>query len=222
MGLKNLINKILNVEVPPAIEKLILKNQSPVTKKEVKPNIGITLNAGAQQAEKKKFQEIAISTITEASASGYFKPEKMHLVSEKIMKISQPYIAYSDPFNYNDCLSLEEKKNLGLNTRQKFSREFIETLSEKGLSHPNPKDILKIIYLKHFHSIHRKYELLHLKSIGLKTVKISDCRDERDCKAIKRLKKTWLIDKVPELPLPGCTAEYCRCSYIMDEKTMFD
>jgi hypothetical protein len=53
-----------------------------------------------------------------------------------------------------------------------------------------------------------------MKNLGLKTVKIEDCGDERDCSKIKRLKKVWPIDQVPDLPLPGCTAKYCRCSFI--------
>jgi hypothetical protein len=48
-----------------------------------------------------------------------------------------------------------------------------------------------------------------MKEMGLKKVK-----DERDCKAIKRFRKVWPIDEVPELPLPNCKADYCRCTYV--------
>jgi hypothetical protein len=118
---------------------------------------------------------------------------------------------------------LEEKKSLGLNPRQKFSREFFDFLTKEGLSHPDPKNILKVIYFKHFHNISRKYELNRLKKNGVKKVKIMDCGDERDCKIVKKVAgKVWPINKVPALPLQGCNAEYCRCGYIIDEESIFD
>jgi hypothetical protein len=182
--------------------------------KEKSKTVGIRLEGEPAQEENNKFRDITEAIIRDIAMSGYFKEEKLAIINAKITEMVRPGYGYSDPFLLDDCLSLEEKKALGLNSRQKFSREFIDALSEKGMSHPDPKDILKVIYLKHFHSIHRKYELLRMKRIGIKTVKIEDCGDERDCKAIKRLKKVWPIDEVPELPLPGCTAEYCRCTYI--------
>jgi hypothetical protein len=197
------------------------KASEKVTTKQISPseNVGIRLEGRALQDENSKFREIAEAIIQDIAGSGCFKEEKLSIVNARIKKMVRPGYGYSDPFSLDDCLSLEEKKALGLNTRQKYSREFIEALSEKGLSHPDLKDILKVVYLKHFHSIHRKYELLRMKRLGIKTVKIEDCGDERDCKAIKRLKKRWPIDEVPELPLPSCTAEYCRCTYISDQSS---
>jgi len=90
----------------------------------------------------------------------------------------------------------------------------VDFLSETGMKQPDPKRLLEIMFYRNFHSVGRKYELANLRVLGIKTVKILDCGDDRDYKTIKRFKKVWPIDQVPELPLPGCTAEYCRCSFI--------
>jgi hypothetical protein len=200
MGIfNNLLNKVLDTEIP------FTKGNS--------IEIGIKLNNEEQQQEKEKFNEIVNRTIEEITNCGFFKPEKISLLAEKINKIAVPGCGYQDPFSYDDCLSLDEKKSLGLNTRQKFSRDFIDCLSPQGLKHKNPKDILEVLWLKSYHAVHRRFDLLRMKKIGIKKVEISPCDDERDCSKIKNFKKIWPIDEVPELPLPGCTADYCRCSY---------
>ena len=87
-------------------------------------------------------------------------------------------------------------------------------LTDEGIKKEANEKLLENIYYQNYHKACRKRYLVRMKSIGIKKVEISDCGDERDCPKIKRLKKTWLIDEIPELPLPGCTAPYCRCSYI--------
>jgi hypothetical protein len=195
-----LINKVLDLEIPG-------------TKKTI-PAVEFRRSDSEQKKDDDKFMEIAEGIIAEIAQSGYFKAEKLPMLSEMVHRITRPGYGYLDPFSYEDCLTLDEKKALGLNTRQKYSREMVECFSDAGLHHENPKEILKVLYYKIFHKISRKYELIRMKEVGIKTVKIEDCGDERDCQKIKKLKKLWPIDQVPELPLSGCTSEYCRCSYI--------
>jgi hypothetical protein len=215
VGIKNLLDKFLNMEIP-GTKGTIPKNDS------ITGGVGITLSAAAQKEEDNKFQEIAAGIIGDLSASGFFKPETIPEIAEKVRRMVRPGYAYKDPFSYDDCLTLDEKKVLGLNPRQKFSRGFVDTLTPAGLAQPDPKRILEILYYRNFHAISGKFELLRLKHAGIKKVKILDCGDERDCPMVKKMtQKTWPIDEVPALPLPGCTAEYCRCSYVMDEKSMF-
>ena len=182
--------------------------------------IGIKLDDEHQAQENAKCKEIAEMTIAAAETSGYFKPDILPVIAEKIRALSVPGYAYSGPFDKEDVLSLEEKKALGLNTRRKYSRELINGLTEKGIAAENPNDLLKNLFMQSCGKVSRKYELARLKELGLKYVQIIDCEDARDCKAVKRCKKRWLIDEVPELPLSGCDAEYCRCQYVADEKEM--
>lgn len=181
-----------------------------------KQSLGIKPNAEQEKEHVEKIEQIIIAI----KDSGYFKPEFLPEITKKIREKTLIGYGYIDPFDKENCLTLEEKKALNLNTRRKYSRELINALTEKGLAAENPNDLLKNIWLGTSFKISRKYELQRLKALGLKYVQISNCNDERDCKAIKRCKKRWLIDKVPELPLPGCNAEYCRCSYAADEKEL--
>jgi hypothetical protein len=214
MGIfKNLINKVLDAEVPPVVERLVKKELAP--KRFIHPQvIQFEDRIPADSEESEKFREIASSTITDIETSGFFNTDKLSFIAEKINRITRPGYGYSDPFSYEDCLTLDEKKQFGINTRLKFSREMFDALTEIGIKYQDPKEIIKNIWYKNFHKTHRKYELHHMKCLGIKTVKIENCGDERDCKAIKRLKKVWPIDEVPELPLPNCKADYCRCTYI--------
>jgi hypothetical protein len=143
--------------------------------------------------------------------SAFFKQDKIPEILKRIRDTDE----YSNNiFSYDDCLSLEEKKSLGLETRRKYPREMLDFMTDLGLKHDDPQGIISNIYYQADHKIQRKKELDRLKAAGFKTVKIEDCGDQRDCKAIKRLKKVWPIDEVPELPLPNCKADYCRCTYI--------
>ncbi|GHV28088.1 hypothetical protein AGMMS4952_10950 [Spirochaetia bacterium] len=202
-----LINKILDTEIPGT------KKNNPITKEDFVASIGIKLSSEDQEEENKKYKEIAEATIESVKQSGFFKPEYFPKISKMIQEKALPGCHWHDPFSYEDCLSLEEKKTIGLNTRQKYSREMVETLTELGLRHENPKRILEILYYRNYHKICGKYELIRLRRVGIDTVEILDCNDERDCQAIKKFKKVWPIDQVPELPIPGCNAEYCRCCY---------
>ncbi len=179
-------------------------------------SVFIELSGENLKKEQKKFNEIAEKIIIEATESGFFKKDFLPYFSEKIRSITQVGFSYRDPFNKNDCLTLEEKKNLNLNTRAKYSRELIDGLTEKGITAAKNQNFIEDMFLRNFHNVSRKCELEQLKETGLKYVIISNCNDERDCKAVGLLKKRWLIDEVPELPLPECNAEYCRCIYMAD------
>ena len=171
--------------------------------------------------EQQKCNEISEQTIMEATKSGFFLNEFLPCFSEKIRSISKVGVSYKDPFDKTDCLTLEEKKGLNLNTRAKYSRELINGLTEKGLEAAKNQYFIENMFYRNFHKVSRKYELEHLKELGLKYVLISDSNDDRDCNAIKALKKRWLIEEVPELPLPQCNSEYCRCMYLPDEDELF-
>lgn len=167
------------------------------------------------EREKQKSKEIADSFMAEAEKSGWFKQAFLPILSERMQIVSQ--VGISHLFNTEDSLTLEEKKGLHLNTRAKYSRELIDGLTAKGLVAAQNNDFIKNMYLRNMHKVARKYQLIELKEAGLQYAKIESCGDERDCKTVKYIKKRWLIDEVPELPLPQCKAEYCRCMYIADE-----
>lgn len=182
---------------------------------EMRDAIGITLSPEKQKREDEKYNEVTEKTISDMESSGYFKPDCIPAIAKKIREKTDIGYRYYNPFDKKDCLTLQEKKDLGLNTREKYSRELINALTEKGLATENPNDLFQNIWQANFHKISRNYKLQELKDLGVQYVKIRTCEDERDCKAIKLCKKRWPIDEVPELPLPKCNAPYCRCDYAM-------
>lgn len=184
---------------------------------EMRDAIGITLSPEKEKRENEKYDEITEQTISDMETSGYFKPDCIPAIAKKIHEKTNIGYRYYNPFDKKDCLTLQEKKELGLNTREKYSRELINALTEKGLATEDPNDLFHNIWQANFHKISRKYKLQELRDIGVQYVRIRTCEDERDCKAVKLCKKRWPIDEVPELPLPKCNAPYCRCDYAMDD-----
>ena len=64
-----------------------------------------------------------------------------------------------------------------------------------------PKSTLECMHFDAFHQVSRKNELLKLKKLGfVKKVKIVP---DDECRRIKRFKKIYNIEEVPELPLTG-------------------
>jgi hypothetical protein len=143
--------------------------------------------------------------------SGYFKQEKVSYIEKIIPKIGG---YFTDPFSYNDCLSDEEKAALHINPEFKISREMADCMTEKGLSETDPRQIIPIIYYLNFFTIKRKYKLMELRTRGVTKVKIVSMGGELDCGEIGgHSGKVYPIGDVPLLPLPDCSAPYCRCDF---------
>lgn len=150
--------------------------------------------------------------------ASFVRKESIPTLLELFKKHSGPglHFSFDRLFKNDPSISLEDKKKLGLNTRKKYSSRLIEIIVFEELQDRCPKELLEGLYLNAWHKIHRQEELKRMKSVGVKQVRILDCGDERDCKKIKRAKKIFPIDEVPELPIEGCNASYCRCSYVME------
>jgi hypothetical protein len=162
----------------------------------------------------RKSIELAEAVIAEISASGYFKPEKLPELSDRIMKLAvYSLYNFSDPFNYEDCLTLEEKRNLNFNTRQKISREMLGFMTEDGLHNDDPKMIIKKSYARQLKIINDKNRTETYKSVQAKSNIFSGYRflatlSTKTCLACGAL--DGKIFDTPELP-NVCLNEHCRC-----------
>jgi hypothetical protein len=112
-------------------------------------------------------------------------------------------------------LSLEEKKKLGLPSRKKYSEGFIAFINLTNLHGRYPNDIYSGVFMAAWFRIKREMALAKMKALG--RCKSVDVLVSDDCLAIKGMPKRYGIDDVPELPLPNCTVDCCRCSYILGE-----
>jgi hypothetical protein len=149
-------------------------------------------------------------------ASGFFRIEAIPELLSKLRGGSEPFARVNTKIAFEDdeFLSVEEKRVLGLNTRMKYSKAFIGYFDPECLKTIEPKSVLENMHLSAFHRVARKRDLLEFRELGfVKQVRIVPVGDARDCGKIKRFRKIHDINQVPELPLPGCTAPYCRCMY---------
>ncbi|MDR1211156.1 MAG: hypothetical protein LBK40_02870 [Spirochaetaceae bacterium] len=155
-------------------------------------------------------KETMAGMMRDIEKSGYFKPEKLSHMERIIPKIGG---YYTDPFSYSDCLSEEEKEALHFKADRKISREMVECMTEKGLSEKEPQSIIPIIYYMNYFTISRKYKLMELRARGITKIKITNLGGDLDCEHIKDYPRIFPVNQAPALPLPGCTAPYCRCDY---------
>lgn len=95
--------------------------------------------------------------------SGYFKEDILIQLPERIKNVVNNDLGFSTLFSHNDLLTLAEKKNLGLPTRKKISREMIYSLSEKGKKLEDPKGTLENIFERNFNMVYKKYEYLEME-----------------------------------------------------------
>jgi len=179
---------------------------------------GYGIPATEEQLELERQSNEEVIELLEASvvASGLFRADKIPELIAILRGSSFPFARVNTrvAFGGDTLLTVKEKKALGLNSRMKYSKKFIEYFEPSVLRSIEPKATLEGMHLDAFHRVSRKNELRRFKELRfVEKVKIVPCGDERDCGQKKRLKKIWRIEEVPELPLPGCDAPYCRCMY---------
>jgi hypothetical protein len=116
-------------------------------------------------------------------------------------------------------LSANEKRKLGLNTRMRYSHTFIACCDPALLDGVDPKGILHDLYVSAHHAVSRKQQLTKFGQSGVGKVRVSPCGKPVACAKVERLKRSYVIDQAPALPLAGCDARCCQCLYepVIDE-----
>jgi hypothetical protein len=165
--------------------------------------------------ERKKNEEIMKLLEEMIVKSGFFVPENIPelMITLKAGQGLFERVNTRCVFDGSVFLSVAEKKALGLNTRMKYSKHFIEYFKRAAFKTIEPKAALECMHLDAFHRVSRKMHLAKLRGIGVKQVRVAPVGDARDCGKVARMKKVYRIDEVPELPVAGCDSPYCRCIY---------
>lgn len=148
--------------------------------------------------------------------SGLIKEEKLDQLLMVLAGSRSPFerLAVKQLTEGEPYLTAEEKKNLGLNSRMKYSKQFIDYFQTDVLPNIEPKSAIENIRLDAWHRAHRQGELDKLKRLGFVShVKIMSCDDGGDCKQVIKFKGKYPLDNAPELPLKECNATFCRCYY---------
>jgi hypothetical protein len=108
----------------------------------------------------KEIYDIVVKEFTE---SRYIKSELLPQILNKIKIGLENETGFTNVFNYDDCLSLEEKKSFNLPTRKKISREMINSLSEEGKKLKDPKAVIEHLYYNPYSTITKREELIEMK-----------------------------------------------------------
>jgi hypothetical protein len=177
---------------------------------------GIAATGQMLDGERQDNEEVMKLLESTIVASGLFIAEKVPELMAKLRGASSPFARLNTKvaFEGNEVLTVEEKRALGLNTRMKYTKEFIECFDSGILKTIEPKAILLNMHLSAYHRVARRRDLLKFRDLGfIKRITIVPVGDAGDCAKVKRLKKTYSLEAVPELPLPDCTAPFCRCMY---------
>ena len=182
------------------------------------PSLGLKPTSQMVADAQRACQEMLALIEGELVASGAFKPEKIPELMAKLRKGVVPFtrIDSSRALAGDTLLTLEEKRTLGLNTRAKYTREFIDCCNPETFAEADPRDVIGTITLRAYHRIHQAESLRELKGTGIvRAVKITISGSPLDAceNAIKESARTFSLDNAPELPLPGCDAEVCMCDY---------
>jgi hypothetical protein len=176
------------------------------------PNVGFSLKMSTSETDIERQKNALMLEILESSIikSGYFIPEKLPHLMATLRASTHPF-ARLDTKSVEDgalLLSVDEKKARGLNTRMKYTKDFISYFDPAALKKIEPKGTLFSMQIDAFHRASRHFEILRFKKMGfVEHVKIMPVGG---CKKVQRIKKTYPIDEVPDLPLPGCDEE-CHC-----------
>jgi hypothetical protein len=114
------------------------------------------------------------------SASGYFRRETIPMLMATLKSGTAPYARFNIDaiFKGDSFLSVEEKRSLGLNTRMKYSRRFLEYWNPASFQKIEPKSTLFCMYYDAFHRVSRKNAIESYKKLGfVKTIRIhpDDC-----------------------------------------------
>ncbi|WP_175835751.1 hypothetical protein [Burkholderia multivorans] len=160
---------------------------------------------------------IEVERLVEARivSSGLFIPDKIPDLMGRLRIADKPFqrLSIDSLLGGKFLLTVGEKRALGLNTRMKYTREFVEFFEPRALSTIEPKSLLSGILHAAFFEVARARSLARFEEAGVGFVKIQPLGDPDCCAAVKRLRKQIPIESVPKLPLPNCTAEVCRCTF---------
>lgn len=128
--------------------------------------------------------------------------ERLHMKSPEFIPIGDD----------SDILSLDEKKELGLNTRAKYQKYLVFLLTDKGLHYQNnnPKEILMFAVNKASNIISLQKEIARSEKLGITRMKVSPIGDQRDCEWCLSMK-----DKIVPVSLDfvNDVLSNCRCDY---------
>jgi len=155
--------------------------------------------------------------------SGLFRAEASKWISEIIVSNLDKGSKAIDLAIRTDGepLSLEGKRQHGIRGNAKVSKPYLLSLTAEGKKDPNRAAITVVRRILHKRNLqNQKEDILKTEKLGIEMEYEFTCaRDDRTCKAALALGgNRFAKDEAPDLPLPDCDAEYCRCLFLYHTK----
>src|ERR1700731_729643 len=142
----------------------VRRKAKPPTEIETSIESGFGISMMEEEVELERLHDEEIMKLLEAriTASGFFRAEKIPDLMAKLRGASVPFgrINTQVAFDGDAISTVEEKKALGLNTRMKYSKTFVEYFEPLAFKMIEPKTTLECMHLDAFHRVSRKKELL--------------------------------------------------------------
>ena len=139
-----------------SVTEIVLQNSGGI------PQESFGLQMTVEEIAKERVFNEGVLNLLESNmiGSGYFKKEKIPVIVELLRRESPPFgrVSTKAAFKGEVFLTVEEKKALGLNTRMKYSKEFIEYFNPACFSDIEPRAELEGMHLDAFHRMSRKRE----------------------------------------------------------------
>jgi hypothetical protein len=179
-------------------------------------SIGIRPTAKMIREADQDADEVSRLLRSRLDASGYFVLDRVPDLVSRLRRSHRPFqrASIDAVTDGADLLSANEKRALGLNTHRRYSRDFIGFFRTETLPDIDPKTLLSAMQQAVSFEVSRRRTLSQYRqSKVVKTVRIFPLGDPDSCAAVRKLKQRFTLNNAPSLPLPGCDAAVCRCSY---------
>lgn len=147
-------------------------------------------------------------------ATGAFKVEAIGWIAEAICQGARDGRGYrqieTGVRDQGAPLSAERKKALGLRSNYRIGDRFAEAcqIGVKEAAHR----VFLVTQAASSQAILRNSRR-RWKEAGVTHVRLMPCNDERDCETSRHRRDERMRVDEAELPLTGCDAEYCRCTF---------
>jgi hypothetical protein len=118
------------------------------------------------------------------SIEHYFQAEimrSMHIKPDAANVVMDHMTGKIDILRSGEKLSADEKKSLGLNSRQSITRELIGVLSQSGMALSRPASAIEDIWIRANHRRSRDEQLVKLRRAGVRSFVYESSGVETDC-----------------------------------------
>lgn len=175
-------------------------------------NLGVTPNSIMINEEKELLNVFLISLIEKLSLSPEVNENKINEIKSLVKEDLEPFARKNIKkiLNSGNPLSLNQKKELGFNSRLKICEDYLNFIN---LNNINKEDPFEFLTNAEFYAKARSWsnrEIQRAKSIGSKQVKLTVCKES--CSKSTKVKKIYNINEAPLLPLKTC-GNRCLCMY---------